>query len=275
MSRVNEEAKKAYGYKKKVQRMKDLKKLSLEQEVKREAEKIEKEAAQAEGLEAIKVSDEMEASLFNKIQEYEYDKRLKTTYRKKKKYRVIAALAAVLILVCGSVMTGVGSKSYWKVLWDEINGDEKSTGIDVEDMKSKDTDDIDEMSAYKELNKVFGDLVVRMIYKPKGMVLERYTIDEEQRKAYLFYNYKNELIRYTLYMNDDDSSFGQKDLDKFLDEYIIENGTIKINVKEYDVDNLEFNRYIAEYEYMDIHYQIMGAMEQEEFDEILKNLVFL
>ena len=67
----------------------------------------------------------METSLFNKIQEYEYDRRLKKVYHRKKRRYIIVALAAVLVLAFGSVMTGVGSKSYWKVMWDRIAGDEK------------------------------------------------------------------------------------------------------------------------------------------------------
>ena len=48
--------------------MKDLKKLSLNKEVKKEAEEIEKEVKSRSDLDDIKVSDDMETSLFNKIQ---------------------------------------------------------------------------------------------------------------------------------------------------------------------------------------------------------------
>lgn len=86
--------------------MKKLKKLSLENEMKKEAEQIEKKVREDRSLDDITVSDEMEKELFNKIQDYEYDKRHKKVIRKKKKSKlVIGALAAVLILVCGSVMT--------------------------------------------------------------------------------------------------------------------------------------------------------------------------
>lgn len=109
-----------------MKKMKKLKKLSLENEMKKEAEQIEKKVREDRSLDDIKVSDEMEKELFNKIQDYEYDKRHKKVIRKKKKSKlVIGALAAVLILVCGSVMTSVGSKSYWKVLWEREDGDEK------------------------------------------------------------------------------------------------------------------------------------------------------
>ena len=132
--------------------MKELKKLSLKEEVDREAQEIEKEVESREDLDDIKVSDDMETSLFNKIQEYEYDKRIKkVVHRSKKKRRLFLALAAVLILVCGSVITGTGSKSYWKVLWDRVAGDEKANIINVEDMDTHRTEDIDEIQIYKEI----------------------------------------------------------------------------------------------------------------------------
>lgn len=255
--------------------MKDLKKLSLNEEVKREAEQIEKEVENRSDLDDIKVSDDMEASLFNKIQEYEYDKRLKKVHYRRKRRYIIVALAAVIVLVCGSVMTGVGSKSYWKTLWDELNGDGKSTGIDVEDMDSQNTEDIDEMGVYKEISECFGVSAVRLGYKPENMKLKRYTLDEEQKKSYLFYDYDGEVIRYSIYMNDTDSSFGQKELDKLVDQYKIDNNSVQIIVQEFYIDDTENRRYIAEFKYRDIHYQLKGVMSRSEFDEILKNLIIL
>ena len=76
-------------------------------------------------------------------------------------------------------------------------------------------------------------------------------------------------------MNDSDSSFAQRELDKKTDEYRIETKNTVIQVEEYTVDKYEEKRYIANFKYRDVNYQLMGIMEKEEFDEILKNLVFL
>ena len=66
--------------------MKNLKKLSLEDGINREAEEIEKKVKENKEIEEMTVSEDMETALFNKIQEYEYDKRLKkVVYRKKKR----------------------------------------------------------------------------------------------------------------------------------------------------------------------------------------------
>mgnify|MGYP002608777295 CR=1 FL=1 len=251
-----------------MKKMKKLKKLSLENEMKKEAEQIEKKVREDRSLDDIKVSDEMEKELFNKIQDYEYDKRHKKVIRKKKKSKlVIGALAAVLILVCGSVMTSVGSKSYWKVLWERENGDENSNIINVED--------IDEVGVYKEIAKVMGNYLVRIEYKPEDMALKRYIIDKEQRMAVLFYQYGEEVIKYYMYTNSTDSSFGEKKVDQLLDEYEFQNGKHSILVKQYEIKNSDEERYIAEFEYKDIHYQIKGSMEKEEFEKILENLFFM
>ena len=96
-----------------MKKMKKLKKLSLENEMKKEAEQIEKKVREDKSLDDITVSDEMEKELFNKIQDYEYDKRHKKVVRKKKKSKlVIGALAAVLILVCGRIFQFLNIQFY-------------------------------------------------------------------------------------------------------------------------------------------------------------------
>lgn len=255
--------------------MKNLKKLSLEDEINREAEEIEKKVKENKEIEGMTVSEDMETALFNKIQEYEYDKRLKkVVYRKKKRTYVIGAIAAIIILICGSVMTSVGSKSYVKVLWERINGDESSNIINVEDMDSKKTKDVDEDAAYKELTKTFGDYLVRLGYYLQDMRLSRYTVDEQQRQATLFYEYRDEVVRYSMYLNDDDSSFGQKEVDNEVDKYTETCGDITIEVKVYQTESTGRLRYVAKFERYDVHYQLMGTMERAEFDKILKNLIF-
>ena len=255
--------------------MKELKKLSLKEEVDREAQEIEKEIEARDDLDDIKVSEDLETSLFNKIQEYEYDKRIKKTmYRGRKKRRLFLALAAVLILVCGSVITGTGSKSYWKVLWDRVAGDEKANIINVEDMESEETDDWNEIQIFNEIRKEIGISPVRFGYMPKGMVLIRYELDKEQSRAALFYEYDGQIIQYSMYMNDTDSSYGRIEIDTLIGEYEINTeDNISVNIKEYSVGNYK-NRYVAEFEYMDAQYQLIGMMEKDEFDLIIKNLYF-
>ena len=256
--------------------MKELKKISLKEEVDREARQIEKEVRERKDLDDITVSEEMETSLFNKIQDYEYDRRSKTVHRKKKKRYVVLALAAVLVLVFGSVMTSVGSKSYWKVLWDRIAGDENASHIDVEQMQSQTTEDVDEIKIYKEIWSELGISTVRWGYFPEDTYLKDYEIDKDQTKATFIYECNGKIIRYVMYMNDEDSSLGQIKTDRLISEYKMETGGgISVSVKEYDIEDMEENRYAAEFEYDDAQYQIMGIVDEEEFIKIIENLIFL
>ena len=255
--------------------MKKLKKLSLKKEIEREAEALEKEVSGRKDLDHITVSEDMEEALFQKIQDYEYEKRAKVVYRKKKKRYAIIAVAAVFILVFGSVMTGVGSKSYWKVWWDKDVGDEKASVINVEEMETKQTEDIDEVQVYKEIRSELGILPVRLVYKPDKMVLKNYQINHDLKKAILLYERGNEVIKYTMYMSDEDSSFGQKEPDSLIDEYTVRlNNSIDIQVKEYEEKKEKIKRYEAEFEYAGTQYEIKGVVEKEEFEKILKNLYF-
>ena len=257
--------------------MKELKKLSLKEEVDREAQEIEKEVESREDLDDIKVSDDMETSLFNKIQEYEYDKRIKkVVHRSKKKRRLFLALAAVLILVCGSVITGTGSKSYWKVLWDRVAGDERANIINVEDMDTHETEDVDEIQIYKEITSKLGITALRLMYLPEDTRLIGYEIDESQNMAVLLYKYGGQNVQYTMYMNDTDSSMGQIEVDDIADEYDIQlENDIVFHVSKYVLEDSKRTRFIAETEYRDAQYQLIGVMEQEEFDKIIKNIIIL
>ena len=256
--------------------MKELKKLSLKEEVDRQAQKIEEEVRNRDDLDDIKVSEDMETSLFNKIQEYEYDKRIKkVVHRSRKKRRLFLALAAVLILVCGSVITGTGSKSYWKVLMEQIAGDERASHIDVEEMESAETEDGDEIQVFNEIHRELGIYPVRLVYMPNDMVFIGHEFDKEQKRAILFYKYDDQIIRYSMYMNNTESSHGQIEPDQLVDEYQINTqNEISISIKEYKIVNYDKHRYIAEFEYKDAQYQLIGSMEKDEFDKIIKNLYF-
>lgn len=254
----------------------ELKKLSLKEEVDRDAKEIEKEIRSRDDLDDIIVSEDMETSLFEKIQEYEYDKRYKKKVRHmRKRRRLFLALAAAVILVFGSVMTGTGSKSYWKVLWDRVAGEENANLINVENMESQETKDIDEIQVFNQIRRELGIYPVRFGYIPRGMSLKEFEIDDAQENAVLLYSYENRTIKYSMYMNDKDSSQGQIEPDELIREYKVSvSGNVSVSVKEYEVDGSDENRYTADFEYMDAQYEIKGAMEKGEFEKILKNMIF-
>ena len=70
-------------------------------------------------------------------------------------------------------------------------------------------------------------------------------------------------------------SYTHLDVYKRQDEYpvTLENG-VQVTVQEYEVAGQEDPRYAADFEYRDAQYQLMGHMEKDEFEKIIKNLRF-
>lgn len=341
--------------------MEQNKKLSLKEEVEREARKIEEEIENNSDLDDIKVSDKMEESLLAKIRAYEkkcasehenknvrmegaaeelseelapnfatrtnednvvhlsaedmealrlgrelmkkkskeeelfevhteYHKHLNSDNKGKegkagkgekakrihmpRRRKFVVALAAVMVLVLAVGMTSVGSKSYLKVLWEKVIGDEKAEILNVEDMVQHETSDELEINAYKEIGEELGISAVRLRYKPVGMYVKDINIDEEQKQAQIFFEYGDEVIRYMIYMNNSDSSLGQKTLDKLINEFEVKTDKQTIKVEEYEVEEYKTPRFIATFSYRGVHYQLKGIMEKEEFEKILKNLSY-
>ena len=253
--------------------------LSLHEETEKEAAKIEKEILKDSKLEEIKVSDEMEKRLAEQIQAYE-----KTQSQKKKKVhrhsplfrrRVMVAAAVLMIAAVAPSVTAVGSKSYLKEIIEKFTGETgQASVINVEDMDTQASESADETQVYREIEKELGIQVVRMGYKPKTMLLQRCTVDKTQKSAQMFYEYDREVVVYSIYMNNEDSSLGKRETDKIVNKFEIENNQKKITVTEYEVENYNNHRFVAEFEDYGTHYQLRAVMKKAEFEKILKNLEF-
>lgn len=198
----------------------------------------------------------------------------KVLYRRKKRKYFVVSLVAVLVIVTGVGVTTVGSKSHWKVLIERITGGESMKVINTEDMKSYETEDVNEIDVYREIEEKFHIHPVRMKYTPDGMKLDDYEIQEEMLRVQLLYKYRGEIFRYFLYMNDEDSSFGQNEEDKKIDEYVVSINGVEIKVEEFEVSDSLENRQMANFEYKGMHYQLKGVIEKTEFQKILENLYF-
>ena len=221
----------------------------------------------------------MEKRLAKQIADYEkkHGHGRKIEYRRKSIFRKRALVAAAVLMVAlvATSVTTMGSKSYLKEIIEKITGDnEQASVINVEDMETQPSDSADETQIYRKIEDKLGIQVVRMRYKPEDMYLQRYTLDEVQKRAQLFYEYEGEIVSYSIYVNNEDSSFGQKETDKIVDEFVIENNNRKIQVTEYKVENHELHGLLAEFEDYGMHYQLRGTMNRAEFKKILKNLEF-
>ncbi len=261
--------------------MKKLRKLSLKEELEKEAAEIEKELAEDPELDNLKISKELDDAIYAEIQRYEKEQeedKIKEfplrTYKKKKRAKLIVALVAILVLVMGMSVSSVGSKSYMKELIEKFTGKSQVDVTNVKDMNSKDVEDAAEKDAYRKVDDIIKRKCVRIRNMPKGMKFINYSINEEIQQADIFYEYKGETIRYEIYLNQTDSSKGVTKEDSKVNIYEIEVDGNKVEIEERKIEKISEKSLIAEFEYKGIYYQLKGVMEKAEFNKIIKNLKF-
>ena len=164
--------------------MKKLRKLSLKEELEKEAAEIEKELAEDPELDNLKVSKELDDAIYAEIQRYEKEQeenKIKEfplrTYKKKKRDKLIVALVAILVLVMGMSVSSVGSKSYMKELIEKFTGKSQVDVTNVKDMDSKDVEDAAEKDAYRKVDDMIKRKCVRILKRPEKMHFVSYNIN--------------------------------------------------------------------------------------------------
>lgn len=261
--------------------MKKLRKLSLKEELEKEAAEIEKELAEDPELDNLKVSKELDDAIYAEIQRYEKEQeedKIKEfplrTYKKKKRAKLIVTLVAILVLVMGMSVSSVGSKSYMKALIEKFTGKSQMDVTNVKDMDSQETDEWEENMAYRQVDEMIHGKCTRILKRPEEMHFVSYNINEDIQQADLFYEYKGETIRYEIYLNQTDSSKGVTKEDSEVNVYEIEVEGNKVHIEERKIEKIGQKSLIAEFEHKGVYYQIKGVMEKAEFNKIIKNLKF-
>lgn len=261
--------------------MKKLRKLSLKEELEKEAAEIEKELAEDPELDNLEVSKELDDAIYAEIQRYEKEQeedKIKEfplrTYKKKKKAKLIVALVAILVLIMGMSVSSVGSKSYMKELIEKFTGKSQVDVTNVKDMDSKEKQEWAERKAYQEVDEMIKVNCVRIWAMPEEMYFVSYTIDKNIQQADLYYEYEDKTIRYEIYLNRKDSSKGVTKEDDAENIYELEVQGNKIKVEQRKTEETDTNVMTAEFEYKGVLYQLRGKLKKEEFNKILENLKF-
>ena len=157
------------------------------------------------------------------------------------------------------VRTMVGEREVIKV-----NSDEENLKIAEER----------EEEAYQKIKDAFGVDPVKIIGRPDGLRFSELEIDNTIQIAEMYYQYKGKTIVYFINASYAETSWGIDVEDEVTDSYQIEKRNIGIELKEYQVANSKEKRYSASYKYGGVEYFLMGTMEKEDMEIIVKNLHF-
>lgn len=191
----------------------------------------------------------------------------------KKKLRVFIAVAAVALLVLAMGITSVGGPQRVIEMMRVMISGREVVRVDTEEDNYIVTNE-DEEAAYQELKDMFGVDPVKPQHWPEGTAFVTSNIDKRLLNAVLVYEYNGENIIYYISAGFTNSSLGMDIEDKITDNYYIDSKAGKIEIREYETEDSKTKRYSASYSMKSLDYFLIGTMEKEDFEILIKNLKF-
>lgn len=179
-----------------------------------------------------------------------------------------------MILVLGIGMTSLGGRPYWLKVADLVLGNENTVKVNTEGEDRLETTKVDEKEAYEQIKEELGIEPVQLQYMPAGMEFDKCIVEKELGTAKIYYLYKEQVIQYEMYLQNADNAYSVAQEDKSKLSYKIENGDMQITVKELEIIEGTQSEFLAMFQDRKIMYRLIGIMEKEEFEKILKNLYF-
>lgn len=242
-----------------------------------EMEQAEKEAINhlsEEDREALELGHKMlKAGIGQKDPEEPSGKKVR---RKKKPLKIYLALAAVIVCVLAMGITSMGGPERIVRMMTQNVGDREVDQVDSNhtDKENKVIEGEEEEKAYQEIREAFGTEVVKVCVCLPEMRFDSMELDKDKQMADVYYYYNNKTIAYCINVPYRDGSWGIDFEDPIDKEYSKEIQGCTIEITKYKPNQKGLPRWDARFEYNNIEYLLTGTMKQQEFEKILKKLIF-
>lgn len=274
-----------------------------EEELQKEADTVREMLEQSPDLQEIEVPEELERKLAEKIRKYEEEKAIdalsekdkealrlgrelqekesnenraskknKKAVRWPKSWKVQFAAAIGCVLIIGSGIISVGGKNIIVNVFDRKFGGGEKTYVDTDEIALN--TELTEEEAYAKVEEIFGTKVVQIVDKPINTQFLEVQINRELQEAIFYYKVNDNIMTYRIEFTYSESSRGVGIQDELLQKYRIDLPDDVVEVSVYRVPNIEIREFEAKFSYKNSKYFLMGLMEQEEFEKIIKNLNF-
>lgn len=231
------------------------------------ADERERELMEMPELQRIHMPSDKLADIYQRAEKYKGEH----VAKKKKfriRYRMVAAVAAVLVLCIGAGVISSGNKVYIPKISQSLRGDEVQTKVDNSDSTYR---EYDEEEICQEIQEKLGVIPVRLGYQPEGINLFEYWVGEKTNEAIVKYRVDNFELHIYISKDYEDSSISNQPDGENLDTIVIESCGISIPVEVIDdSENGEF--YTTSFEYLNTYYSINGMMPKDEFIKVLENI---
>lgn len=198
----------------------------------------------------------------------------KKVRRKKKPLKIYLALAAVIVCVLAMGITSMGGPERIVRMMTQNVGDREVDQVDSNhtDKENKVIEGEEEEKAYQEIREAFGTEVVKVCLPE--MRFDSMELDKDKQMADVYYYYNNKTIAYCINVPYRDGSWGIDFEDPIDKEYSKEIQGCTIEITKYKPNQKGLPRWDARFEYNNIEYLLTGTMKQQEFEKILKKLIF-
>lgn len=200
----------------------------------------------------------------------------KKVRRKKKPLKMYLALAAVIVCVLAMGITSMGGPERSVRMMTQDVGDREVDQVDSNhtDKENKVIEGEEEEKAYQEIRDAFGTEVVKVCVCLPEMRFDSMELDKDKQMADVYYYYNNKTIAYCINVPYRDGSWGIDFEDPIDKEYSKEIQGCTIEITKYKPNQKGLPRWDARFEYNNIEYLLTGTMKQQEFEKILKKLIF-
>ena len=286
----------------------------LRSELDKEAQAILAEIEADESLKDLKLPDENEEAIMQKIQKLEEKKadyeempekdreafRLgremqalqengntvsdenegnthKTVPFKKRRRKLYLLVAIVAILAFAMSMTSIGEVPLVTEIKNQILGTSKMVKMNSE--REGDEAVVEEQhteaEAYEDIKNELGIEMVQFGYLPNDVIFLDYELDSTLKRAGLFYQCQDSILEYRISFSPTEQAMGYQVEDQLLNEQILNVNGTPITLKSYETSGSSEILYVANFEYQSIYYTITGNLSDAEMKEIIKNLYFL
>ena len=230
-------------------------------------EKIElsDEKKQDEVLDLKKSSPNVLSITDDKVSHYKRRKRLVMKW--------VATIAIILSGVFGISMSSQANRTFVMQKINEAFGDGKDTVIENSDnrISSEDKEELDR----KNIEDTLEVNLPVFFYSPDELSYLDSNIDQDAQTAILQYMYKSEAIYMMVFANYKDASgIYRNDEGSRLDDVHSELADIDIELWKVFEDGDEKPTYIAQWDYKNPFYEIVGKINEEEMKNILQKIVY-
>lgn len=194
----------------------------------------------------------------------------------KKNRKKIMQRAAIIVLVGGVFAAGLGadaSREQIMNIFGKVGSEGQKVFLEKTD---EEIFDANEERDRKQISEELGIDIPKLIYKPEGMVYESYELDDKIQSATMSYLTMDEKYYYIYMSKKAANSREVIEIDgKVINQHLLSVEYLEKGVKVEQIgEKSGKSLYKADFYYDDVYYLLIGELEKEEFDEIIKKMIF-